>query len=549
MTSSLGIVAGGEHPAAFVVPEEIEQPVGRRHGLARPAGVAGQLAEAGEGIDQGCVVVGVGEMAGAAVGLPRAEPATIVAPELAQEELAVGHRCGPPLGVAGGCCGLGEGREHQPVPFGEDLVVEPGPDAIETVLEQLGSGPVDLVGPCQPAALFDPIEDVRPLEVSFRRGAVPVDGGGGTAAEHLAHLVDRPHVELALDALAVGVLGREPPAVGVLEVAAHVVDRLGQHLGEPWLAGQLPGMEVGPGEQRVVVEHLLEVGHEPDVIDRVASETSAEVVVDAAGRHRIQRGDGGLQRIRPRLGCRVVVRPKQQVDAHRPGELGRTAEPSPGVVMGLDERTCRGVERLGAGQVVTDLELLGAAERFGEPARLVEQFAPATRPRLLHAAAELDEARHAAPALLREVGASEERLAFGGHEHRHRPPAAAGHGLYRVHVDGVDVGSLFAVDLDGDEEFVDDGGGGIVLEALVGHHVTPVAGGITDGQEDRLVLGTRLLERLGTPRIPVDRVGGVLAQIGRGLVGEPVHRDEGIGGQTGSWFRLCQRSATMAMWS
>ena len=58
-----------------------------------------------------------------------------------------------------------------------------------------------------------------------------------------------------------------------------------------------------------------------------------------------------------------------------------------------------------------------------------------------------------------------------------------------------------------------------VLEALVLHHVAPVAGRVADRQKNRLVLGLRPLERLGPPRIPVDRIVGVLQQIGTGLGG------------------------------
>ena len=52
--------------------------------------------------------------------------------------------------------------------------------------------------------------------------------------------------------------------------------------------------------------------------------------------------------------------------------------------------------------------------------------------------------------------------------------------------------------------------------------MAPMAGGVADGQEDRLVFLTRLLKRFLAPRIPVDGVIGVLPQIGRGFVEKPV---------------------------
>ena len=73
-----------------------------------------------------------------------------------------------------------------------------------------------------------------------------------------------------------------------------------------------------------------------------------------------------------------------------------------------------------------------------------------------------------------KIGPAEEWLALGSQEHRHRPAAVPGHGHDGRHVDLVEVGSLFAVDLDVDEVLVHQGSDLGVLEALVLHHVTPV---------------------------------------------------------------------------
>src|ERR1019366_4208143 len=68
--------------------------------------------------------------------------------------------------------------------------------------------------------------------------------------------------------------------------------------------------------------------------------------------------------------------------------------------------------------------------------------------------------------------------------------------------------------------------GAPVLEGLVGHHVTPVAGGVADGDEHRLVLCAGAGEGLGTPGQPVD---GILGEV------NPPYRGAGmvIGGQSG----------------
>src|SRR5690606_11467358 len=73
------------------------------------------------------------------------------------------------------------------------------------------------------------------------------------------------------------------------------------------------------------------------------------------------------------------------------------------------------------------------------------------------------------------------------------------------------------------------------LERLVGHHVAPVARRVADREQHRHVPPPRLGERLVAPGVPVDRVVGVLAQVGRRLGGEsvagwhPSHGTDGVG--------------------
>ncbi len=83
----------------------------------------------------------------------------------------------------------------------------------------------------------------------------------------------------------VSVLGRRDAAALDAHLAQEVVER---QLDDPPVA-LLPvdgvGVEVGAGEQRVVVQHLLEVRHEPAVVDRVAMEAAADHVPHAARGH------------------------------------------------------------------------------------------------------------------------------------------------------------------------------------------------------------------------------------------------------------------------
>ena len=71
---------------------------------------------------------------------------------------------------------------------------------------------------------------------------------------------------------------------------------------------------------------------------------------------------------------------------------------------------------------------------------------------------------------------------------RHRPAAAPGEHLHRVHVDLIQIRPLFAVDFNVDEELVHQAGDLFILERLALHHMTPVTGGVADAQQDRLIL-------------------------------------------------------------
>ena len=83
------------------------------------------------------------------------------------------------------------------------------------------------------------------------RGRAPAASSPQTSASSSSR---RPQVELALDALGVGVLGGEEAAVGVAQVAQHVVDRLLDHPPVAVAAGDEPGVQVrarraGPGRR------------------------------------------------------------------------------------------------------------------------------------------------------------------------------------------------------------------------------------------------------------------------------------------------------------
>ena len=123
------------------------------------------------------------------------------------------------------------------------------------------------------------------------------------------------------------------------QLADHVVEHAGRDLAIALDAEDGPGVQVRARELGVVVEHLLEVGHEPALVGRVAVEAAAELVADAAVGHLVER-----ERRPSPTGLGVAGRDaaEQVLERHRLGELGRAA---PRPVAGVERRRQRVVDR------------------------------------------------------------------------------------------------------------------------------------------------------------------------------------------------------------
>jgi hypothetical protein len=132
-----------------------------------------------------------------------------------------------------------------------------------------------------------------------RAGGGHLEDVGGPPAvvltEHLDELGRRPGVGEPLHSLGVGVEGRGEATFRGREVAQQEAGRLVGDPPRPRLAGGPPQVQVDPQQQRVVVEHLLEVRHHPVGVDGVAREPAGELVVDAAAGHRLERAASHAQ--------------------------------------------------------------------------------------------------------------------------------------------------------------------------------------------------------------------------------------------------------------
>lgn len=438
--------------------------------------------------------------------------------------------------------GLGERGDGQPVPGGDDLVVPPRPRPLRARRQQ------PLLDGDHPRGVHQAL-DVGELEdrgALFERallGDAEISGGelGVLLPQYGAQLLRRPYVVRALGVPARTVVavrvqrGGEAALFGA-QFADHEVGGLdGDPTGQV-RAGGPPQVGVGPAQQGVVVEHLLEVRHGPVRVHRIARESAAELVVDAAAGHRRA---GRLRHFQGRRGAGARVVTEQEFQRHGRRELGRAAESAVHRVEFAGQAHQGGVQLLGARRPPVRGQRLGQrpSRQVGDdPAGDLADLVAAVRPGAAYPFQDLPEGRHAVTGLGREVGAEVEGLGVGGEEDGHRPAALAGGGLHGLHVDGVDVRALLAIHLDGHEVFVEQLGGGLVLEAFVGHHMTPVARAVADAEQHRHTAPPGFLERIGGPGPPVDRVVGVLKQIRGSLMSQAV-RHGSILSQRGSVSR------------
>ena len=82
--------------------------------------------------------------------------------------------------------------------------------------------------------------------------------------------------------------------------------------------------------------------------------------------------------------------------------------------------------------------------------------------------------------LSRKIGAAPERPAIRRQKHRQRPAAMLTELMQRIHIERIDIRALLAVDLDVDEQLVHHCCRCRIFEALMRHHMAPVAGRIAD---------------------------------------------------------------------
>jgi hypothetical protein len=380
-------------------------------------------------------------------------------------------------------------------------------------------------------ALADRLDVLRRLALGPEHAGAALEGppvvdteeGRGRVAvlraEHAPQLVGRPHVGQPFLAQRVGVERGREPALRQQHVGEQEVERRLRNPAVARVAGDGVAVQVRRGEQGVVVEHLLEVRDQPALVDGVAREPAGQHVVHAAGRHPVKRAGGDLEG----TGDAAVMGTQQELDGAGGRKLRRAAEAAPLRVVDAAHPGDRRDQRVLAQRAVRAGDPAELVERRGQPPRRVVNLGAPVAVGLGDRLEHHRERRHPVPRLGRVVRPAEERPPLGRQEDGHRPAALAGQADDGVHVDGVDVGPLLAIDLDVDEQAVHQLGGRGILEGLVRHHVAPVARRVADRQQDRAVALPRRGQRLLPPRVPVDRVRRMLQQVRARLAGQAIH--------------------------
>ena len=528
MTGWFGVVAGGvrSHEQVGVGCGVVEDPclvaeafdghVEETAGLGQPFAGAGCLVECEQPFGEVAVIVG--QAGGAADDAAQRDPTKLIVDPVPVQEVTSGRGCRvDEVSPVQQCPDIGQGRDRQAVPRGDDLGVSERLRAAAPCRQQARSHvvPPPLIG--IRGGIGPSLQGGQPmLERALRRHR-QLRGGSPTVrlSEHLHQLGGRPGIGQPFDALGVGVQGgREGTLLGA-EVAQ---DRSARLLGDRTTqryAGRAPPVHISPRQQGVVVEHLLEVRDHPAGVHGIPVEATPDLVVHPPASHRLEGGRCHLQ------GCRAPSPPvvaQEELQHHRGRELRCPTEAAVAPVETGTQPDHRGVQ--GAGHDGRGRQgRHGSGHGGDQPGGGRVDLVAATRPRVGSDPQQIQQR------VARQVGAAPERLAGRREQHGHRPAAAAGQGSGGCHVDGVDVGSFLTVDLDRDKSRLQGCRHRLVLEGLVRHDVAPVAGGVADRQEDRPVESAGQRERFRSPFPPVHRVVGMLSQVGALGLGQTVaHR-------------------------
>ena len=404
----------------------------------------------------------------------------------------------------------GQSHQHQAVPSGEHLVIQPQGHPLPAVLPQLlPEFPVAL-GQQVPAGVQQQVGDAFSLKIALFGDVVALaEMPPVILTQHGFYLPGSEEIVSSLAALAVRVLAAEKTAFFVLQLPETVVQGILRHLAVQGHVPVLPGLGIGQGQKRVIVQRLFKMGGQPLPVGGIAGKAAAEMVIDAALIH-LPQGVFHLPSCTFVAAEGGVAQQEDQVVGG--GKFGRGAEAAVFLIIGVCQLLCCPLQILLAGE--TALFHLLAAEKSGNVVAGTHKLLPSVLPAFRHSVQQGQKPGLPERIVFGQIGGSKKGLLLRRHDNGEGPAAAAGYGGADLHVYRVHIRPLLPVHLDRNKVPVQNFRHLPVLKGLVGHHMAPVTGGVADAEKNRLVLLLRPLKSFLTPGIPVHRILPVLAQIG-----------------------------------
>ncbi len=254
----------------------------------------------------------------------------------------------------------------------------------------------------------------------------------------------------------------------------------------------------------------------PALVHAVAAEAAAELVIQSAVHHLLQREMHDVPRL---LVAGRMAAAQQQIELSGMQEFWRAAQSAMHAVEVFDVLLHRQCER----RVIQRDHCMvrfghGLGQCGDQVLALFGKFCAVLRIYLCHAFQQIGKGRQVVAYLFGKISPAEEWRAVRAQEHRQRPAAVAlREQVMRGLVDLVEVGAFFAIHLDVDEMLVHHCGYVYIFKRFVRHHMAPVAGGITYREQDGFVLFAGETQCVRVPRMPVHRVVCMLLQIGAGF--------------------------------
>ncbi len=287
------------------------------------------------------------------------------------------------------------------------------------------------------------------------------------------------------------------------------------NLPEEFVAGDLVGAQIIAQQAGIIVRHLLEVRNNPALVHRVAVEAAADLVVNTAPSHALERRRDDRQQ--PLL-AGFEVRVEQQVERAGVRELGRGAESAILRIEPAADALHNGLHDLFVGLARALFKAFQVTQSFSNLCRALVNLLAVGLVVVRHSFQQALHARAAGVVFGREISAAIERFTVGSKKRRQRPTSLPRQRTDRRLVTRVDIRALVAIDFHGDEQVVDEARHLRVLVTFVVHHVAPVAPDSADIQQDGLVLLARLREGCLAPLAPFDGLVRGGAQIGAGCL-------------------------------